>query len=283
MATVIINSSTPEPFSAATPAAKSTSSLAMAGNWFFYSNNPETVQASHLADSGRYLNRVYVTGEGQLYTWHANGTGSTIKNCILIHNPDPNNSIKVTATNYGLTHSVGYTSPDTNAWLDFWGSSMANPITVTVGPNGYGNIFLRDISSNAASFGIIARLKITDLSGNPKSAYLYDLAYISNSGGAHSIASTDGTQRRRGVANTGYWAEINFAALAPTNEHGLYYLLAAPGDTFNGTDMPYINDPGGTVSGPLEGNYGQQIQITLPIRNSSTTEDFNLNFESNLF
>ena len=51
--------------------------------FFFYSNNQEKIQTKDLADSGKFLNRVSVGGTGQVYTWHANGCGRTIKSCIL--------------------------------------------------------------------------------------------------------------------------------------------------------------------------------------------------------
>jgi hypothetical protein len=58
--------------------------------------------------------------------------------------------------------------------------------------------------------------------------------------------------------------------LTPTNDIGTYYTLAFLGDTFNGADVPYVQDPDGLASNYALGNYGVQMNISLPIHNNSS-------------
>ncbi|MGG0824246.1 hypothetical protein ABE099_15385 [Paenibacillus turicensis] len=270
MGTVVINNSSPFLFgyNSAEPRGSGTSNLA--GGFFFYSNNPESVAKTALADNGYFLNRAPVKGTGQIYTWHSNKTGSAISNCILIHNPNAF-PVKVSSSNYGLTKFAGV-QPDSNAWLSFWNTSMSSPITVTIQPGGYGNIFLQNQIPNNGVFGIIARVSVTNAQNNTDaSVTFWDLAYISNSGNGNAAATVDGSNRVRGIGQGGYWNTTKFDALASTDSKGKYYTLAAAGDTFNGVDVPWVADYSGGASGGVLGNYGQQINITLPIRNTSSS------------
>ncbi|TXK74470.1 hypothetical protein [Paenibacillus sp. N3.4] len=267
MATVVINSNTPKNFGYDPSAPRGTSSTSLAGGFFFYSNNPETVKNVAIADAGCYLNRAPVKGTGQVYTWHSNGSGSTLTNCILVYNPNAF-PIKVSSSNYGLTKYSG-AQPDSDAWLSFWNTSMYTPLSVTVQPGGYGNIFLQSGIPNGGVFGIVARVSVTDSNGIDANATLWDLAYISNSSNAQSAAAVDGTNRVRGITQGGYWNTTNFNALSPSDQKGKYYTLAAAGDTFNGVDVPWVGDQSGAASGGVLGNYGQQMNITLPIYNDS--------------
>ena len=135
-------------------------------------------------------------------------------------------------------------------------------------------MFLSKLSGipNNGVFGVIARLNVTNNStGSAASATLYDLAWVSNSGGASQVADPDGTGRPRGIASTGYWNTINFATITPANQYGTYYTLASPSDTFSGADVPYVSDPSGRASNYAWGNYGAQMNISLPIYNSSSS------------
>jgi hypothetical protein len=112
------------------------------------------LDSGDLADSGRFLNRVTnLQGTGQIYTWHENKAGSTIKNCILVYNPN-SYAIKINITHQGFTINSG--TSDTNAWESYYTGTSSS---LTVNANGYGNLFLRDIP-NARCFGIIARVTI---------------------------------------------------------------------------------------------------------------------------
>lgn len=270
MGVVVINSSSPFLFGYDGPAPRGTGSTNLAGGFFFYSNNPESVPYTATADNGCYLNRAPVQGTGQIYTWHSNTTGSPLTNCILIHNPNAF-PVRVSSSNYGKTKYAGV-QPDSNAWLSFWNTSMYSPVSVTVQPGGYGNIFLQDQIPNGGVFGIVARVSVTNANDNSDaSVTFWDLAYISNSSNRNSAATADGTNRVRGIGQGGYWNTTIFNSLSPTDAKGDYYTLAAAGDTFNGADVPWIADYSGSASGGVLGNYGQQINVTLPITNNSSS------------
>ncbi|WP_028562576.1 hypothetical protein [Paenibacillus pinihumi] len=270
MGVVVINNSSPFLFGYDSPAPRGTGTTSLSGGFFFYSNNPESVLNTATADSGYYLNRAPVKGTGQIYTWHSNKTGSALTNCILIHNPNAF-PVRITSSNYGTTKYAGV-QPDSNAWLSFWNTSMNSPLSVTVQPGGYGNIFLQGQIPHGGVFGIIARVSVKNANDNSDaSVTLWDLAYISNSGNGNAAAAVDGTNRVRGIGQGGYWNTTVFNALSPTDSKGRYYTLAAAGDTFNGTDVPWVADYSGLASGGVLGNYGQQINVTLPIYNNSNS------------
>jgi len=123
--------------------------------FFFYSNSPESLYARHMADNGKYLNYVTVSGNGQIYTWHANRTNQTIKNCILIYNPN-SYDVQVKITNYGLTDDATQKESDADAWEKYY-NGQSTSVTVKAGK--YANLFLRSIGSNH-HFGIVARANI---------------------------------------------------------------------------------------------------------------------------
>lgn len=236
--------------------------------FLFYSNNPETLDNADLADNGKYLNLASVNGNGQIYIWHANGTGQTIKHCVLVYNPN-SYAVKINVTNYGLTKDNTW-KPDAEAWEDYYNGQNTS---VTIAAGGYGNLFLSSVP-NGYNFGVVARVNIVRSGTNTSAGVtLYDLAYVSNSGGATAFAAAESradTLRTRGKG-AGYYAAITFPVAAPTDTNGVGCSIAASGDSFLGADCSYIidgcNDE--NTSGRLEGAYGQQFNITIPIKNTT--------------
>lgn len=243
--------------------------------YFFYSNNPEGLLSQHMADNGKYLNCVTVSGNGQIYTWHANQTGKTINNCILIYNPN-SYAVQVKVTNYGLTDDSTQGKPDADAWEKYYNGQNTS---VTVAAGGFANLFLRAIGSNH-HFGIVARANIVRSGTNTAaSVTLYDLAYFTNSGSANSFAEAEPLSKKRARGKgTGFYTTIQFPQLAPTNKAGVgctiasKYVATIPNtynDSFNGVDCSYITDPSVSTTGYLQGAFGQQFQITIPIKNTT--------------
>ena len=233
--------------------------------YFFYSDNPESITRPALADNGKWLNRATVNGRGQVYLWHHNVTGSTINECLLVHNPN-NYDITLNVTNYGITKSSSVI-PDSNAWKNYMSGNSMSPVTIKAGK--FGNLFLQSIPNNYI-YGVIARINITNTSGATASAVFYDLAYISNSGGATAAAATSGSTRR-GKAPSHY-TTINFATVTPpTGANGVGYSIGASFDVLNGADLAYITDESRQASGILEGAFGQQLIVHLPIKNTTGT------------
>lgn len=232
--------------------------------FFFYSNNPETFTANDLADSGKYFNIASVSGTGQIYTWHRNRSGSTIKNCILIYNPN-SYSVKVTVETYALTN-YEIVAPDDPAWKTYFRETQTT--SVTVAANSYGNLFSRSIL-NGYTFGIIARVKITNANNGANAGVtLYDLGYISNSGGATSLADIEGTSKARGKG-AGYVVSIIFPTIAPSTSTHCGYTLGKITDSMSGADCVPITDPETKVATPLAGAYGEVLKVKVPIQNTT--------------
>lgn len=234
--------------------------------FFFYSNSPETLLNSALADNGKFLNKVSVSGAGQIYTWHQNRTGATINNCILIHNPNPY-AVKVSVTNYGLTNTSNTGLPDAYAWESYYNGQSTS---CTVPASGYGNLFLSSVPAGR-NFAIVARVNITKSgTSTVASVTMYDLAYITNSGNATAFAAADPstTLRARGKG-AGFYATLNFPVVAPTVGTPKGYKFAATSGFFSGAECSNIIDPSGSTSGPLEGGVGQQFFVTIPVKNTT--------------
>ncbi len=236
--------------------------------FFFYSNSPETLDSTDLADAGCFLNKVTnLQGTGQIYTWHENGVGSTIKNCILVYNPN-NYDIKINITNQGLTLNNNWGS-DADAWASYYSGTSSS---LTVSSNSYGNLFLRDIP-NGYCFGIVARITVVkNGTTTPAPVTLWDLVYTSNSGGGSAFATADPTStlRARGKG-AGFYTTVTCPSITPLDTNGIGITLGASSDTFLGNDCSTITDPSGSTSGKLQGAYGQQFSVTVPIKNSSST------------
>lgn len=236
--------------------------------FFFYSNSPETLDTSDMADSGKFLNRVDVTGNGQIYTWHHNNVGKTIKACILIYNFN-SFPVKVSVTNYGVTNTSNTGLPDVAAWQDYY---KGKSTSITVAAGGYGNLFLTSIP-NGNNYGFVARVSVTNSNTSAAATVtMFDLAYITDSSSASAFATADpaSTKRRRGLGK-GFYATLKFPTLSPTNTNGCGITIASDTDFFSGADCSDIVDPSGAVSGYLAGAYGQQFSVTIPIKNTTGT------------
>ena len=266
MATVITGSS---PVSRTpTYASKGSSTVSFGGGYLFFSDCPEAVATSDLADNGRWLNQATVNGSGLAYLWHTNSTGSTIHSCLAIYNPN-NFPITVTSANHGTTNAsaVG----DVNAWASYF---ITSSTSIVISALGWGIMFAQTVPSGY-NFGVIAGTNVTNSSGASASAIFYDLAYLTNSSGATAFATATGEMKRGHGAH--FYNTLSFAQISPMNSDGIGYKIAASGDVFSGSDLVYITDDSGQTSGPLEGSYGQQLVVTLPIYNSfSVAKIFNI-------
>lgn len=244
----------------------------MAG-YLFYSQSPEKIDSTDLADAGKWLNRNTVTGAGLVYTWHNNDTGLKITNHILIYNPSTTDTIVVTSSNYGTSNA---TFTDSNAWKSYFTYGLT-PKTVEVAPGGYGSLFSQSIE-NGKNFGIVARTNVTKKgTTSAASAVFYDIAYYSasKSGNATAFATADppSSLRQRGVG-TGYYTTLNLPELAPAaNTDGIAFKFGSSSGSFNGTDLPYLVDAAptseGNTTGNVRGGYGQQYNISLNIKNTT--------------
>ena len=98
------------------------------------------------------------------------------------------------------------------------------------------------------------------------------MAYTSNSGGGTAFATADPLSTLRAIGSgAGFYATITCPTITPSSTNGTGVTLAATGDTFGGNDCSYITDPSGSTSGRLEGAFGQQLSITVPIKNTGST------------
>lgn len=252
----------------------SAGSASLSGGTFFYSNNPEPVTSSNgIADAGHWLMKAQVSGTGQVFLWHQNQTGASqnLNTELLIYNPN-NYTITLSSSNYGLTNNSSGEGVD--GWLGFYNGQTTS---TTVNPLSWGSLFYQSVPNNNI-WGVVARLDIHDSLSNPASAVLYDLAWLTNSGGATAYANPDtssgSTQRRRGTGSgaNGYWASVNISTLYVQDllQNGAKaFNLAALGDSVGAQDIPYITDPSGQVSGYLNGAFGMQLYVTLPISNNT--------------
>jgi len=93
------------------------------------------------------------------------------------------------------------------------------------------------------------------------------------------VADPISSKRARGKG-AGFYTTIQFPQLAPTNTNGVGCTIASKyvatisntyNDSFNGVDCSYITDPSGSTTGYLQGAFGQQFQITIPIKNTTGT------------
>lgn len=152
--------------------------------------------------------------------------------------------------------------------------------SVQVSAGGYGNLFVGNVS-NGHTYGIIARISITKTDGSAipaanSGATLWDLAYLSKSDSAIKFAMADNlsTKRARG-RGAGFYVTINAPTLSPTNADGVGFWIGASDDNFSGADCSQITDYApsdrGNTSGRLQGAYGQQFNISVPIRNIFST------------
>ncbi len=237
--------------------------------FFFYSNNPEPVLeydpvtgTGGLADDGFWLLKEYVYGAGRVFIWHDNQTSFPINEALVIQNPNTFD-IKVTRLGAGVVPTPG--TPGVRDGIDAWYSFyQGGSQSITIPAGQYGNLFARVIQPGTPTspqiYGVVTDLIITNLDGTVRvNAFLYDLAWRVNSGGATMQALPDGTSRVRGLGsgylidvrlNTFYMSDI---LVAPQG-----FTIAATFDSFHGDDVPLVVDPGGGPSAPLQGCYGAQ-------------------------
>jgi hypothetical protein len=232
------------------------------GGFLFYSNNPEYVYYSDLADRGCWLNRAEVKGSGQVYTWHNNATGTEIKSYLSITNPH-RTSIFIESSHYGLTNALHAT--DAKAWKNYFDSNQT-AIKVEVKPGETVQLFKQSID-RYNNFGIVAALNITDINGNPATALLKDIAHNYPGNHTYKYARSDGTSRNRGVGSS-YQTTITFKPVALTGNNYFTFSLGSANDSLNGEDLLEIKDGSNNNEGLLAGNYGQIMTINIAIKNA---------------
>jgi len=172
------------------------------GGYFFYSNNPEEIGAPSpgpwLADNGYWLLKEPVFGRGRVFMWHQNTTGSSIWEALVIENPNAF-PILVTAPFAGVRPP----GDGVDMWYRFY-QGGGPQITIPAGQ--FGNLFMTSVGPGGI-YGVVADVAITQVDGIVNAnAYLYDLAWVSNSGGATMQAPAVGTQLR-GLGN-GYFISV---------------------------------------------------------------------------
>lgn len=231
--------------------------------FLFYCDRPEPVMLEDLADSGKWLNKADVKGVGQVYSWHKNETNNDIKSCLLIHNP---NSFDVTidVKRYGLTEITD--GPDTKAWEEFLKGSNSTKIDVKA--NSFSNLFLRGIKKSKI-FGSIAELEIVKKGTIEEATVtLYDLAYIKDekSGNGSAYATSD-ARHLRGVGST-YGTVLSPSTIEIINTAKVLE-IGCPRSSFYEKELIKVMDESTDTSSILLGCFGQQIDVSLIVKNSS--------------
>ena len=124
---------------------------------------------------------------------------------------------------------------------------------------------------NRAYFGIVAAFKVRNSNtGASATVTMFDLGYTLISSGADSFAPEDGSNRRRGLGS-GYIATLRFPTLEPTATYIPGVKIGdSDSDFFSGADCSYISNPSGK-SGRLGGGYGQIFNISVPIKNTTSS------------
>lgn len=235
--------------------------------FFFYSNSPEEIENTHLADNGKYLNMCGVQGNGQIYVWHYNGENSqTINATLMIYNSN-SYDIVVDITHYGLTKNQGVNS-DIPAWTNYIGGQSK---TVTVPAGNFVHLFdWEGIGSNYV-YGVVARASIKQASnGATAAAFLYDIAYrlASNVGNAVAFSAFN-TSKQRGTGD-GYYQYVEFDDIVFGTETTYKGFSFGHRDSvFEGVECSTITEPSTNRTYLLEGGYGQMFYIKMKIVNKS--------------
>jgi len=234
---------------------------------FFYSNNPEQVVAESLADNGSWLAREVINGNGHLYTWHINNTGKTIHSNILLYNPG-SSDVTITFSNVGLTNGQ---NSDRNAWINYYNNQSGDKTYTLRSQQFLSPDILQSVVMNNKLFGKLARFSIKG--GN---LYIYDIAYVSDSGGAQKPAPRDNSISRTRGLGQGFYETMNVtltltdrAATQSFSLGGINGAANNKNDSFKGNDLIYITDSSTSpnLSHYLYGNYGVQMRINLTIDN----------------
>jgi hypothetical protein len=247
-----------------TPSPDQSGSVVFQNGFLFYSNNPEYVKDSALADNGRWLNRAEVYGSGQVFTWHNNATYVTIKTGLYIINPDKTKSIVIKIDRYALTNGIGISN--TSAWSAYLEDNQTS-ISISLKPGQSVELFHQAVAPNH-NFGIIAEMNITDSAGRPAQAVLEDLVYYYKNSSATNFAEGDwSSSGGRGVCSSCQ----NTLTFDPVVMNGNDYKalsIAARDDSFNGADVVKISDFSSHQASLLEGNYGLIMTVKIPVTNN---------------
>ena len=243
-----------------------TKAVSINSSYLFYSNNPEYVSLSDCADRTRFLYRDTVTGAGQVYTWHNNNTGKALTTSLLIYNYNAF-AVTVTASNYGLSNNV---SNDAAAWKSYFDG---NNISISVPAGGYNNLFKRTVS-NGNNWGVVSRLSIKNCStGAAAGAILFDLAYVDSSfaGNATTFAAAVRNNELKRGKGSGYFTNLYCTLpITATTGDGVRVNFGSKSDSsFSGNECVTLVDTSGASSGQLLGAFGQQMNITVTIKNQT--------------
>lgn len=236
------------------------------GGFLIYSNSPEKVTSTELADDGKWLCREQVSGNGRIATWHTNGSGASFTNAILLYNP---NNVAITVSISKLQQTTNYN--DAAKSLSYMEGIGTSKTFSNIPAYGYQVLASMSISSGA-NFGMI--MDVTNSSG--KSIYIYDLAYTSNSGGATAGAIRQGTKVRGKCSNNTTTIDLGTITYAgsPVGKR-----LFSNGDTRCLTLTDSSSNP--AVSLILNGNYGTVTTFKLKVVNSSgSTKQLRVGFGS---
>lgn len=207
-----------------------------------------------------------------------------ITSTILIYNSNKFD-VKISASNYGLTNRPNWQS-DIIAWEDYF--STSSPVEKIIQKNGYDNIFSQSISaigSGGNVFGIVSRLSVSDLNGNPASVVLFDLAYAVDSSSATECAEAedyDTTLRYRGLGK-GFYETFNLPILNIDDVNNMWgFKFGSLTDSFNGKDLIQMTDSSQKLSpNGLSGNFGVQMSVNMSIKNMGTAGNFAVFYGSN--
>lgn len=233
--------------------------------FFFYSNNPEEIKKESWADNGYWLNRAEVSGQGQVYVWHTNGSNETITSVLYIQNNNKKEDITITINKYGLTNCKN--STDIPAW-DTYFNQKQERIIQTLKPGQFIELLPQNVAPDC-NFGIIAEVNITDKAGNPATALMDDRVYYKESlkNRAYRYAKLDNSRNRcRGIGDA-YQSNITFDTVTMSEDTYTAFSIGALDDSLKGKDLVNITDLDTKKDTLLEGSYGEIITITIPVKN----------------
>jgi len=240
------------------------------GKWI-YCNYPELLPASALGDSGlsnKYLNRVFISGEAQLFASYVNGTGDDIFFGILLSNPG-NGAARAVRQNSGHRHSGTY--PDwcdveCGVWRDFYADDSEEIFIVPPG----GSVWIFEGPAPANKYFSTVINFWTDLL---LECFVY--AYQSRAavdGTATCFPWTPGDKQYRGEGDT-YTIETTLGLHASRMPYQ-YYTCRCPGSK---GEMTPIYDPCADAwrccSCPDRniGNWGMQYLFYIVVTNDTAT------------
>src|SRR5437879_2506667 len=141
-------------------------------NFFFYSNNPETI-TNQIADSGIYLNKETLHGgPGQVFYWHSNSTGGPINSAIYLGNPNAS-PVNVTVSSRGI---MPLQAPsDVEGWFQYYTAGQGQIVPV---PARGHTLLYPQLVPKGAIFGGVLNMTIAS-PGSTVPLDVYDIAYKS--------------------------------------------------------------------------------------------------------